>query len=379
MYSINSLNSVDSSYTLSYKVRNHIFGKEVYIKTKLGMNSTIPFDKPFHKEDEQTVFVDVELRVNNIFEIRFNSDNITNTLDKAIIKALEERIEYLKKTSYANSFSSHYNEVILVNVPLTMSCNYNGRGYQSDAFGFTLEFKDEATSGFYKENEYVDELKDIVEDNDIHSKEDYTKDFIFRLYRIVDNERKIGPLWVNLGGESVKIVPTYDIDKSDGIYIYSGSGSKPLKIINTDNITKELLMKHGLSKSKIDLENTPHSKIYADITKENNTLKKKNKELEENIKLNEYNSNKMIDKLHNQIFSLNMDIKERDRVIYKLKEDIKDNKEIDALVKDMIIRDHKREVERLKQNQEYNNLQNGFKLVKDGTSFIEKIFKLIWF
>lgn len=376
--SLNSLQQKDMSYTLSYKVRTHIYGRQIFLKNRLGMVSTINYVKPFHIQDDETCFIDVELVVYNIYELRFNPDMVTNSLDKAILKAIMERVEYIKKNLPIDAYPNHLGERILVNVPLTMACNYNSNGYQSDAFGFTIEFKDESYPGFYKEDEYDVELKTISIQNAIHS-EGFKRDFIFRLYRVVDNQRKIGPLWVTIGGESVRLTPVMDPNKSDGIYIYSGVGASKLKVINVDEITKDVLTSNGLSKSKLDMENTPHNKVFVELTKENAGLKKKVSELETTIKTNEDRNTKLTDKLNNRIVDLEFDSKEKDRIINRMKETHKDQKEFENNLTRQMQFSHKQEVERLKSNQEYNNIQGFSKALKDliGTfTSITKLFAL---
>lgn len=372
-------------FSITHKVRNHIHGKVITYKNQMGLVADIPYTEPFFKEDNNTCFIDVELKLFDLKAVKFNLDRITNKLDRVIVERLVSSIEEVKKrNSYIDMFPTNLGETITVNVCIgVVETNYRANGYQCDMFGFTVEFKEDTFPGGYKDEEYHEVCLDILEENDIVEEGSFVRDFIWRLYRIVDNHHQIGSLWVTLGGEPVKIDPVRDLTKQSGIYIYSGTGGHPLKVINPNDITKELLTSYGLSKTKLDMEQNPHSKVYTELNRTIDSLKKKVKDVELALEKSEKQH-----KVVSEEFALHcFRSEEKDRVINKLKEELKGNKELESRQKTDLKEQHKQELERIKFNSENSeeklkrdasrdNIGNFVKLLKDIIPACMSVFKI---
>lgn len=358
----------ESGFTVKYRVRNHIANSRVVIKNRMGMVSEIPYKESFNRREENTFHIDVEMTIFDFEATRFDLDSVTNSLDKVIVKAIIKRIEEIKQTSNTIHFyKDNLSERVLVNISLGgIPCNYNLNGYQSDMFGFTLEFKNDAFNGGYKEEEYRNTVENILENTDIHEEgKPLIRDFVFRMYRIVDNNHAIGHMWVKLGGDVVKILSIRDHSKSDGIYIYQGTGSKPLRIIAPDDITDELLTEYGLAKSKLDLEQGPNGKLFTQLNKTLTEYKEKVKALEKEIEQMAIKHKDALNKLANIIADNAFESKEKDRIINRLKESIKETKDREGMVKADTALEHKRELEKVKQDTGKNNIGDFLKTLKD--------------
>lgn len=370
----------ESGFTVKYRVRNHIANSRVVIKNKMGMVSEIPYKESFNRSEENTFHIDVEMVIFDFKATRFDLDSVTNSLDKVIVKEIIKRIEEIKRTSNTIHFyKDDLTERVLVNVSLAgIPCNYNLNGYQSDMFGFTLEFKNEAFVGGYKEEEYQNTVENILIDSDVHEEgKPFIRDFVFRMYRIVDNNHSIGHLWVKLGGDVVRVLSIRDKDKSDGIYIYQGTGSKPLKIIAPDEITDVLLTEYGLAKSKLDLEQGPNGKLFTQLNKTLSDYKEKVKALEKELEQVAFKNRETVTKLGNIIADTTFELKEKDRIINRLKEGIKESKDRESMLKSDTAQDHKRELEKVKQDASKNNIGDFLKTLKDVIPALAGIMKLL--
>lgn len=354
-------------FSINYKIRNHIHGRVITFKNQMGLISDVPYTEPHNRSDEGLAIIDVELNLFDMKSSRFNIDLVTNALDRAIVEKVLKQIGDLKKNNgLVDYFPNHVGEKIIIQMPLNeVACNYRTNGFQSDIFGCTIEFKEEAYPGFYKEEEYHDELVEIIDHYEVNNHESFVRDFIFRLYRVVDNGCRIGTLWVQIGGEPIRIDPIRDMTKQDGIYIYSGTGGKPLKVISPEDITKELLAAHGISKTKLDMEQAPHSKIYSELNKNLDGYKKKVKELEAELIAIATKHRESITKLSDALANLNFEMKEKDRIINRMKERAQDQKDKDTFEKTTTTATHKTEIERLKHNNTKDNIGNFIKILKD--------------
>lgn len=358
----------ESGFTVKYRVRNHIANSRVVVKNKMGMVSEIPYKESFNRREENTFHIDVEMTIFDFEATRFDLDSVTNSLDKVIVKAIIKRIKEIKETSNTIHFyKDNLSERVLVNVSLGgIPCNYNLNGYQSDMFGFTLEFKNDAFVGGYKEEEYQNTVDDLIQNSDIHEEgRSLIRDFVFRMYRIVDNNHAIGHMWVKLGGDVVKIISIRDKSKSDGIYIYQGTGSKPLRVIGPDEITDVVLTEYGLAKSKLDLEQGPNGKLFTQLNKTLSDYKEKINALEKELEQVAIRNKEGLTKLANIIADNTFELKEKDRIINRLKEGIKETKEREGYVKADTAQEHKRELEKVKHDTSKNNIGDFLKTLKD--------------
>ena len=268
----------DKSFTLSYKVRSHIFNRELSIKNRFGMVNVVTYKKPFNPADAGYAWLDIELVVENLYEQQINPEIVTNSLDKHILTEIMKEIERVKKVNPIDLFPDHLDEKILVNILLTEELvNYQGKGFQSDALGMTIEFRDEAYPGFYKEEELVGLTKEHIEKTQGGALPNHT---LTRSYQLIDNNNRIGRLWINLPGGPTELLPTKSFNKAEGLYICDSRGSKQT-VIRLEDLNKDTMIEHGLSYYKSDMENTPHTKIYAELNKKIKEYKKQVDDLKE--------------------------------------------------------------------------------------------------
>lgn len=353
-----------NQFKFSYSIFNHLTEGDVVIKNRLGMNIEVPYQRNDNPREEGNLYLNIKFKIIDIRSIKLNEDMVSNEFDRHIFKVLKNKIdEIFKVDKNLLSLPGHRNDIVTITVKIAdMNCNYRYNSFQSDFLGITLELKRDAGDGFYRQ----DDFKDIVKENDdIDIGEKNKRDYLIRIYKIIDNNKQIGDLWVKMPGEICKIYSTVDESKSDGIYIYDGNRDKVLTVITPNNITKETLANYGIAMTKIELESVQYSKEKAEFKKTINKLKDELRAKED-----------IIVKLNNNTLGIQLivgELKSKFTIIKEMMKLSERQNKLDLQEIKFTQTVSQKEQQLRAERERQNNLQNGVKTASDLLSFVVKI------